>query len=296
MLSRPFLFLLMAAVAVASARAQNGAAPPAPTVPIVSAQDLIAAADLQWRAAFKREVTDVHESEVEKAKLQYAATLEAGMAKAGAAGDLEGALALRNEQRRFSGRHEIPREDAAADAASVKQMRTVVRTQLARLEGDRAARAKALQLKFDEVLAQVQVQLTQRGRFDEALLVRTRRGEIAKEWLGEAGSSGATTAAAEPPQSLSPARQLEKALANTTWEYRHRENEPDPAVTVTIYPDNTLAWSDRPAYHVPFQALDALSLQVRDHLWKFAPDLQSFTIHDNRDAPADRWGKRINPK
>jgi hypothetical protein len=88
---------------------------------------------------------------------------------------------------------------------------------------------------------------------------------------------------------------LEKALAKTTWGYSARENDPAPAVSVTIYPDNTLTWSDRPTYHVPYKALDALSIQVRDHLWKFAPDLESFTIHENRDAPADRWGRRINP-
>ena len=46
----------------------------------------MAATDLQWKAAFKRDVTEIDDSELAKLKKQYAASLEAGISKAGAAG------------------------------------------------------------------------------------------------------------------------------------------------------------------------------------------------------------------
>ena len=49
-------------------------------------------------AAFKREITDTQEAALNKLKLQYQASIEAAIAKASDAGDLDGALALRSEQ------------------------------------------------------------------------------------------------------------------------------------------------------------------------------------------------------
>ncbi len=180
------LALLTAGLAVA----QDNPAPAPAAAPAQSEmQKWIATTDEQWQASFKRGVTDVHEAELNKVKLQYLTMLEDGIKKASGASDLDGALALRNEQKRFGdasllpGSNPFPAQDDAADAAAVKQIRAAIRTQLAKLEKDSAARAKALHAKYDQVLAQAQSQLTQRQRLDDALLVKNKRDEVAAAWI-----------------------------------------------------------------------------------------------------------------
>ena len=141
---RILLFLLLIA-AIIRAQAQDNPAPAPATEPApTEMQKWIATTDAQWQAVFKRDVTDVHEAELNKAKLQYLTSLETGIAKASSAGDLDGAVALRNEQKRFGDTNVFPEQDEAADAAWVKQLRAGIRVQLAKLETADAARTKAL--------------------------------------------------------------------------------------------------------------------------------------------------------
>ncbi len=146
-------------------------------------QKWIATTDAQWQAVFKRDVSDVHLTELEKLKQQYVASLEAAVTKASGAGDLDGAVALRNEQKRFAGTNLFPDQDDAADTATVKQSRAAVRAQIAKLEKETAARTKALHAKYDQVLAQAQTQLTQHQRLEDALLVKAKRDEVAAAWI-----------------------------------------------------------------------------------------------------------------
>ena len=201
---RILLFLLLIA-AITRARAQDNPAPAATTEPApTEMQKWIATTDAQWQAVFKRDVTDVHEAELNKAKLQYLTSLETGIAKASAAGDLNGAVALRNEQKRFADTNVFPEQDEAADAASVKQLRTAIRAQLAKLETANAARVKAIHVKYDAVLAQAQTQLTQRQRLDDALLVKAKRDEVAAAWLAGLPAAPAPVAVAEQPKPPGP--------------------------------------------------------------------------------------------
>ena len=172
------IFFLLLALSV-TAHAQENPAPP----PQSEMQKWIAATDAQWQAAFKRDVSDVHETELGKVKLQFLTSLEAAITKASGAGDLDGAVALRNEQQRFGDSNVFPEQDIADEAASVKQLRAAIRVQLARVDKDNAARTKALHVKYDQVLAQAQTQLTQRQRLDDALLVKAQRDEVAAAWI-----------------------------------------------------------------------------------------------------------------
>ena len=179
---RPLFASIVLALGMA-AHAQDNAAPSAAGPAQSEMQKWLTATDAQWQAAFKRDVTDVHETELGKLKLQFLTSLETAIAKASSAGDLDGAVALRNEQKRFAETNVFPEQDLAAEAASVKQLRAAIRTQIARLEKERALRTKALHAKYDPVLAQAQTQLTQRQRIDDALLVKAKRDEVAAEWL-----------------------------------------------------------------------------------------------------------------
>ena len=166
-------------------------------------QKWIATTDEGWQAVFKRDVTDLHLMELEKLKQQYVAALEAAVTKASSAGDLDGAVALRNEEKRFAGTNLLPEQDEAADAATVKQIRAAVRGQIVKLEKDTATRTKALHAKYDTLLADAQARLTQAQRLEDALLVKAKREEVAAAWL--AGISAVQTPATPPPSTPAPA-------------------------------------------------------------------------------------------
>ena len=166
------------------AQGQNPVPPGAPAAaPQTEMQKWLADLDAQWQAAFKRDVIDPHTAEHDKLRGQYVAALEAGLTKASGAGDLNAAIVWRNEQKRFAEASGIPAQDDAADAPAVKQLRAAWRSQLPRIETDRATRAKALLAKYDQVLAQAQAQLTKGNRIDDALLVKAKRDEVAAAWL-----------------------------------------------------------------------------------------------------------------
>ena len=195
------IFALLLALSV-TALAQENVAPP----PQSEMQKWIAATDAQWQAAFNRDVTDVVAAEFKKLGSQYVASLETAIAKASGAGDLDGAVALRNEQKRFAETNVFPEQDLGGEAASVKQIRAAIRTQLAKLDKDNAARTKALHAKYDQVLAQAQTQLTQRQRLDDALLVKAKREEVSAAWLTSAiltalekSDPASATGAQKPP-------------------------------------------------------------------------------------------------
>ena len=178
---------------------------PSPGAAVSEMQKWIATTDEQWQAAFKRDVMDVHLMELEKLKQQYVAALDAAVTKASSAGELDGALALREEEKRFAGTNLLPEQDEATDGATVKQIRAAVRALIAKLEKDTAARTKALHAKYDQLLADAQAQLTRAQRLDDALLVKAKREQVAAAWGTPLAGGGVvfTPPAAQPTVSSS---------------------------------------------------------------------------------------------
>ena len=249
-MNTPRTFVL-ALLSTCVAGAQENSAPASAAAPAQSEmQKWIATTDEQWQAAYKRDVTDVHEAELNKVKLQFLTLLEAGIVKASGAGDLDGTVALRNEQKRFGDTNVFPEQDEATDAASVKQLRAASRTLLAQAEKNSAMRAKALHAKYDQVLAQAQTQLTQRQRIDEALLVKAKREEVAAAWLAGANAVAANIGTPKPPvvdpvKPIAPVENektsLTKQLSNTEWRVT------SDGRTFTLHPDGTTTsdWHQR---------------------------------------------------
>ncbi len=196
------LLLVSGSLLVAQDSATPAAADAPAAAPQSEMQKWIATTDEGWQAAFKRDVTDAHEAEVNKLKLQYLNLLEEAVAKASKASDLDGAVALRNEQKRFSDTEFFPETDEAGDAAVVKQTRAALRALLMQAEKNRTARAKALLAKYDAFLADAQARLTKAQRLDDALLVKGKREEVAKFW---SGPGVATAGNAAPPAPANPA-------------------------------------------------------------------------------------------
>ena len=200
-------------------------------------QKWITTTDAQWQAALKRDVTDVHLTELEKVKQQYVALLGAAVTKASSAGDLNGAVALRNEEKRFAGTNLLPEQDEATDGATVKQIRVAVRAQIAKLEKDNAIRTKALHAKYDLVLAGAQTQLTKAQRIEDALLVKAKREEVKAAWavpetvapqpVNNPTPQPATNSAAR--RGLADKATLEKGLVGTKWRLPPNKQKPEGA-------------------------------------------------------------------
>ena len=228
------LFLALLAAVATKLSAQEPAAPAAavkppeaPAAPQTEMQKWLATTDAQWQAAFNREVTDIHASELKDMAVKYVALLDAGVAKASTAGDLNGALVLRDEKKRFADTNVFPEKDEDADAASVKAIRAAIRVQLAKLEAASAARTRALHAKYDAVLTQAQTQLTQRQRLDDALLVKTKRDEVAAAWLAGIPAAPAPVTVAEQAKPPVPgpgpkvaAKPAPESATATTFEMR----------------------------------------------------------------------------
>ena len=173
--------LLILATAARGQKADPLAAPEAATQNEM--QQWFATLDAQWQPVFAREVTAPMEAEQVKLWQQYLAAVEAAIVKVTGAGDLDLAIAWRNERERFTAAKNVPAEDEAGISAALKQLRTGWRAQNAKMQKDRADHAKSVHARFDQVLAQAQTQLTQRQRIDDALLVKTKREEITAAWL-----------------------------------------------------------------------------------------------------------------
>ena len=201
-LPRTFLLaLLVTGIAAAQEPPAPAPAAEAPAAqPQSEMQKWIATTDEGWQAVFKRDVTDLHLTALEKLKQHYVAALDAAVTKASSAGDLDGALALREEEKRFAGTNLLPEQDEATDGATVKQIRAAVRALIAKLEKDTAARTKALHAKYDQVLADAQSRLTQAQRLDDALLVKKQREQVAAAWVTPLAGGGVvfTPPAAQP--------------------------------------------------------------------------------------------------
>ena len=164
-------------------------------------QKWIASTDAQWQATLKHDVIDVREAELSKLKQQFGVALDAAISKASAAGDLDAAVAFRDERKRFTESGAFPEQDGAAEAASVKQLRAPFRIQLTTLEKENALRTKALYDRYEQLLSQAQTQLTQHGRLDDALLVKAKREEVTAAWMTPTVKAALAMAETAPPVS-----------------------------------------------------------------------------------------------
>ncbi len=190
--------------------------PAPPPAPIVESETVkwLSAVDAQWLPLFQRDVITPFEKAVADLRRQYVATLDKNIAAASQSANLNDALLWRNEKVRIGS--QAPHEganDPAASAALI-QLRDNWRKDFRRVDQTRFAQAKALHARYDALLEQNQKMLTQRQRLDDAQLLKTRRDEIARDWLKPAlDSTPAPGAVAMPAGKLKAREALEFLLA-----------------------------------------------------------------------------------
>lgn len=140
----------------------------------------------KWQESFKREVSGPFDKGVAEIKKQFLAGIDAQLAAAASSGQLDVAVALRDEKQRGG---EVPSEDVLATLPAIKGLRANYRRSFDLLATTREAAARNFTATYDAVLSKQQELLTKARRFDEALELKTKREQFAAGWLSFNGSS-----------------------------------------------------------------------------------------------------------
>lgn len=90
-----------------------------------------------------------------------------------------------------------------------------------------------------------------------------------------------------PPSEV---KKLAPGIVGSTWSWFMTERGP-AKTTVTIHPNGTVTWADRPTLHSPYTVIDEYTIHQNQSTWKFSSDLQTLTV--TSDPVPIRWGKRL---
>ncbi len=188
--------------------------------PFSDMEKWLAQVDGPQQESYQRDVMKPFETAVAELKESYVAALDGRIAAASSAGKLDDALGWRTERQRFADAGQtLPPDDtdlagtaSKVVAAALPPLRAQARTQRAKLDTERAAKARAAFTRYDAILAPAITQLTQRQRLDDALLLKNKREEVQKEWLptttpvpAATGKPSPPPSGAKPPQAKTPA-------------------------------------------------------------------------------------------
>ncbi len=184
---------------------------PAPNVPEATpplkpqseVERWLANIETQTETAFQKDVIEPYDTGANALRTNYQSAIDRGMNAASSAGKLPEAVAWRTEREKFlaNGRNVSP-DDSDSPIPPLKPLRASFRTQIARLEQSRDARAKAAFAKFDAIISPNITALTKRQRLDEALLLKTKLDETEQRWLAASPASTAPPPIAEKPPLL----------------------------------------------------------------------------------------------
>lgn len=175
-----------------SVLAQNPAVEPAPAekVPIE-----LSALRVNFEKALK-----AGRDAIEKRRTQldgiYTANLGALQAQAQKAGNLTELLALKAEQERFQARQELTPEQRTAMPAALGTLLARYEVSLKTIAGDAARQDQSLYTRHAQELQDLKVELTKKGRIEDALVVKNERDAIVARQV-EATAALASAAPAE---------------------------------------------------------------------------------------------------
>jgi len=146
------------------------AAPPAVTLP-----PELTTLQQQYDKLLVERVTGIYDADVAKLNTGYLAGLDRAAATAQSAGELDTVLALTAEKKRLEAKQPVPATDDAGTPAALKNLRTIYRTSLAKLDEQRTANHTALLTPYATRLQQIEADLTKAGRIPDAVAVKTYR-------------------------------------------------------------------------------------------------------------------------
>ena len=143
--------------------------------------------DKTQQEAFQAQVMKPFAAGVEELRRLYLAALDAGQARAATTGKLEQAIIWNDERNAFAETGTVELDDDSTPAP-LRPLRAEFRQKLAQIESGRVSRAKPLLSSYDAILQKNIALLTQRGRSEDALLLKNKREELAKAWLEKPAS------------------------------------------------------------------------------------------------------------
>lgn len=165
-----------------------------------------------YETAYQKEVATVHTAALADLDAKYTAALDRALTAATQAGQLDTAVALRDEKKRVADKAALPADDFAAPE-TLKTLRLTCRSALASLELKREQLSLPVKAKYDADLETLQTSLTKAGDLDAALAVRSIREALKTEKAPE--TKAETKMAQEAPApSTTPTNSSSKAKAN----------------------------------------------------------------------------------
>ena len=138
----------------------------------------------QFEAAVLRTGGEAYKRQLIAARQNYAAKLESESSLAAKAGNLDLAVAIRDEKAQVQKQGNLPVMPTTSPQ-EIKLLRDGFNAQLQSISKARMAELQPLFDKFDQMLSSYQDDLTKRQRLEEALTVKDRRDKLAIERAGE---------------------------------------------------------------------------------------------------------------
>lgn len=214
------------APAAAVAPPMPQAAAPAPPIPIVAAATPAPATDAvslkladlesKFQTAFDRDAGAAYKTQLATLNTGYTAALDRALAAASKAGNLEGALALREEKQRIAEGKALPPEDLDTLTESLKKLRGTWRSSEAGYAKQRDAKAAPLFDAYDKALEAFQTELTKQNKIDDALRVKTARDALVPRRGGTAAPAEEKLADAKPAVTAPPTTSV-AGEASSSW-------------------------------------------------------------------------------
>jgi serine/threonine protein kinase len=158
-------------------------APPEPAVTPAPATDAVslklAEIEAKFKTAFDRDAGSTYKAQIATLNTGYTAALDRALAAASKAGNLNEAVALREEKQRMAEGKALPPADLDTLTESLKKLRATWRSSEAGYARQRDAKAVPLFDTYDKALEAFQTELTKQNKIDDALRVKTARDELA---------------------------------------------------------------------------------------------------------------------
>ena len=177
--------------------------PPAPSIPeLARLEELFAKEE-------SAKVDVAYSTEIQKANKAYRSALDAALKRYAGAGQLDEAVVVREELKRFSDTETVPDADDPQTNREVVRLRKAWRMEVSRLQKQRNIGMKPVIEAHLGRLRQLELDLTRALKLEEAKVVKARREIVATS----ATASGALLAAASTPAenllSLRPAQNMD---------------------------------------------------------------------------------------
>lgn len=139
----------------------------------------LAVLDAGLAADYEAKIGASHKARVQDLDLKYSLALKRALETATQSGQLDEALAIREEKKKFDEESFVPASDAPGDPPALIQLRATYRTQLQKFSDERDLAAVPIRAAHDAKLEAYQTQLTREGRLDDALKVKAVREKLA---------------------------------------------------------------------------------------------------------------------